>query len=450
VTKICVLGLGYVGLPSASMFATQGHEVVGVDVNRELVDALNKGEVHIQEPGLNMLVHSATQSGNLRVQREPEPADAFIIAVPTPLAHDPLDGASPRPDLSHVRAATEAIAPHLKEGDLVILESTSPPGTTDNVVRPILERGGLKAGRGFSLAYCAERVLPGRILIELVSNDRVIGGVDDQSAHRAKELYATFVEASIYETDATTAEMVKLMENTFRDVNIALANEFSRVAAHVGIDAHEAIALANHHPRVNILRPGPGVGGHCIAVDPWLIVDAAPGETPLIRTAREVNDSQPHRVADLVSAAVADIEQPTVAALGLAYKADVDDVRESPSVTVVRSLGERGYTVRLHDAMAKISADGTPLEPDLVKVLHGADVMVVLTDHTAYRELRPDDAGPAGMAHKRVVDTRACMDRIRWQEGGFAIDTLGATARTGRRSSQVPAAATSASFGTKS
>jgi UDP-N-acetyl-D-mannosaminuronic acid dehydrogenase len=423
-TKICVLGLGYIGLPSASMFATQGLEVIGVDVKPDLVSALRQGEVHIQEPGLNMLLQSAIQSGNLTVQFAPERADAYIIAVPTPLERRPEMG-SPRPDLQYVRAATEAIVPYLEAGNLVILESTSPPGTTANVVRPILERGGLRAGSDFSLAYCAERVLPGRILIELVTNDRIVGGIDPGSAQRARDLYASFVEGKIMVTDATTAETVKLMENTYRDVNIALANEFGRVADHLGIDVSEAIALANHHPRVNILRPGPGVGGHCIAVDPWFLVDAAPNETSLIRTARAVNDAQPARVADLVSAVVADLDHPTIAALGMAYKADVDDVRESPSLDVVCILRQRGFTVRVHDALAHHGPDGMMFEADLTTALSGADAMVILTDHTVYRELEPWSAGPSGMTHKRVIDTRACLDRTRWQSSGFGVHTLG-------------------------
>ncbi|HEX6509226.1 MAG TPA: nucleotide sugar dehydrogenase [Chloroflexota bacterium] len=424
-STICVLGLGYIGLPSASMFATQGYDVVGVDVNPAVVEALRSGKVHIQEPGLNMLVQSATQSGKLRVQMEPERAEAFIIAVPTPLSALSEDGIAPRPDLTYVRSATESIAPLLEEGNLVILESTSPPGTTEHLVRPILEQSGLRAGSDFSLAYCAERVLPGRILIELVTNDRIVGGIDRVSAQRAKDLYRSFVEGQVLKTDATTAEMVKLMENTYRDVNIALANEFSRVASQVGVDVNDAISFANHHPRVNVLRPGPGVGGHCIAVDPWFIVDAAPDDTPLIRTAREINDAQPYRVADLVTAVVADLERPTIAALGMAYKADVDDVRESPSIDVVRILRDRGYSVRAHDALAASGPESVTFERDMVATLDGADVMVILTDHTVYRELDPHTAGPGAMAHKRIVDTRACLDRSRWQSAGFTVERLG-------------------------
>src|SRR5579872_6989848 len=368
-TRICVLGLGYIGLPTASMFATQGHQVLGVDVNPELVSALREGKVLIKEPGLNTLVQSAVQSGNLTVEARPGPADVFIIAVPTPLlrgdpepGHDPE---TPKPDLSCVEAAAESIVPYLESGCLVVLESTSPPGTTATVVQPILERSGMFAGSDFSLAYCAERVLPGRILTELVSNDRVVGGIDRVSAQRAKDLYSCFAEGQIFKTDATTAEMVKLMENTFRDVNIALANELSRVAETVGINIHEGIDLANRHPRVNILRPGPGVGGHCIAVDPWFLVDAAPHDTHLIRASRRVNETQPEHIARIVERAVATVEQPVIAALGLAYKSDVDDARGSPSVAVVQLLLERNFTVRAHDPLARPDLGGIPMQRSL-------------------------------------------------------------------------------------
>jgi UDP-N-acetyl-D-mannosaminuronic acid dehydrogenase len=438
-STICVLGLGYIGLPTASMFAAQGHQVLGVDINAGLVDRLSRGEVHIQEPGLNILVQSATQSGNLRVGLTVEPSDVYIIAVPTPFAHgSPNEStAQPRPDLSHVEAAARSIVPHLAPGNLVILESTSPPGTTRDVLPPILESSGLTCGDGFALAYCAERVLPGHILTELVTNDRVIGGIDDTSAHRARDLYTCFVEGSIYETDATTAEMVKLMENTFRDVNIALANEFSVVADRIGIDVTEAIALANHHPRVNILRPGPGVGGHCIAVDPWFIVDAARDVTQLIRAAREVNDSQPERVAGLIGEAVQDIEAPTIALLGLAYKSDVDDMRESPAVEVVRHLRAQGHQLRLHDPLVEGQIDDVRIDRDLSTTLFGADIMAVLTDHSMYRQLDPSDLRLARMTHKRLFDARGTLDRLRWQAAGFTVTVLGARPRHARQPAPV-------------
>ncbi|MDI7275987.1 MAG: nucleotide sugar dehydrogenase, partial [Anaerolineae bacterium] len=326
--RICVLGLGYVGLPTAAMLATHGNDIVGVDVSRRVLDTLNNGDVHIKEAGLRSLVRAALRSGNLRLADRPEPADAFIIAVPTPFVENP----QPTADLASVISAAEAIVPYLEAGNLVILESTVPPRTTEEVLVPVLRRSGIE---DLLVAHCPERVLPGRILAELVGNDRVIGGVDRRSAEAARELYASFVEGEMLLTDATTAEMVKLMENTYRDVNIALANEFALVAEEVGIDVWEAIDLANRHPRVRILRPGPGVGGHCIAVDPWFVAEAAPDVTPLIQAARRVNDAMPAHVVDLVKRAVAGVEKPVIACLGLAYKADVDDVRESPALKVV-------------------------------------------------------------------------------------------------------------------
>src|SRR3972149_2844585 len=285
------LGLGYIGLPPASTVATNGLQVIGVDVNRRIVDILRNGEIHIQEPGLRGLVQAAFGSGNLRVAEQPEPADAFLITVPTPLQLDK------RADLTAVRAAARAIAPHLRPGNLVVLESTSPPRTTVDVVAPILAESGLEPGRDFSLAYSPERVLPGQILRELVENARVVGGgATRASAEAGRELYSAFVRGEIVLTDATTAEMVKLMENTYRDVNIALANEFGRLAERLGVDVWEAIALANLHPRVDILKPGPGVGGHCISIDPWFLVEAAPALSPLIDPARRANEGQPaHR-----------------------------------------------------------------------------------------------------------------------------------------------------------
>lgn len=416
---VCVLGLGYIGLPTAAMFATHGKQVLGVDVNPRVVATLRTGGIDSEEPGLAACVEAALASGRLRVDAIPAPADAFILAVPTPCLVDH------RPDLRYVERAARSIVCHLRPGNLVILESTSPPGTTLGLI-PILEESGLRVGADLLLAHSPERVLPGRILSELVENDRVIGGQTPAAAAAGAELYRAFVTGQILLTDATTAELVKLMENTYRDVNIALANELGRVAAAVGIDVHEAIALANHHPRVNILRPGPGVGGHCIAVDPWFIVDAAPALTPLIRAARAVNDDQPQYVADLIEAVLAGIAEPVVAALGLAYKADIADLRESPSLEVVRLLRERGQTVRLHDAHATTLPDGLPLDPDLRVALTGADALVVLTDHAAYRRLRPDDPGPAAMRRRIAVDTRRCLDAATWRDAGFAVHRLGA------------------------
>ncbi|HZT96495.1 MAG TPA: nucleotide sugar dehydrogenase [Chloroflexota bacterium] len=423
--RICVIGLGYIGLPTAAMLAVNGHEVIGVDVNPWIVEELRAGRPHIQEPGLSAVVQATLSTKSLQVASGPGTADAFIIAVPTPLRGGHAGTSeTPMADLSFVRLATESIVPVLESGDLVILESTSPPGTSERVVRPLLETTGLVAGDDFHLAYCAERVLPGRIMVELVENDRVVGGVTPESAEAAKHLYSSFVTGEIHVTDSATAEMVKLMENTFRDVNIALANEFSRIAQTQGVDVSEAIALANRHPRVNILQPGPGVGGHCIAVDPWFLVDVAPDVSPLIRTAREVNDRQPYVTAELVGAATADLADPVVTLLGLTYKADSDDLRDSPALRVAGILTERGYTLRIHDPYVTQSPAGLSTTAGIDEALQGSDLMVVLTDHTEYRGLRPEARAAAGMRTKRVLDMRCCLDHAAWRAAGFEVQTL--------------------------
>lgn len=416
--SVCVLGLGYIGLPTAAMFATHGKQVFGVDINPHVVERLRRGEIHIDEPGLAAFVQAALVSGRLLVDTSPQPTDVFILATPTPCRPDHS------PDLGAVEMAAKMIVPHLRSGNLIILESTSPPGTTVSLI-PILEESGLRVGRDLLLAHCPERVLPGRILTELVGNDRICGGHTRAAASAAADLYRVFVTGNILLTDATTAELVKLMENTYRDVNIALANEFAQVSAAVGVDVHEAIALANRHPRVSILKPGPGVGGHCIAIDPWFIVAAAPESSPLIQTARSVNDRQPEYVADLIAEAVRGVRGPVIALLGLAYKPDVDDMRESPSLRVAELLRERGYALRLHDPHIGEFSDGTPLPADLAEVLAGVDALVILTDHTEYRQLNPLDPALRRMRLPIVVDTRSCLDGAAWERAGFAVHQLG-------------------------
>lgn len=420
--KVCVLGLGYIGLPTAAMLAVHGFEVTGVDIDEGVLAAVGARRFRGQEPGLAALVAQALESGNLQLAGRPQPADAFIIAVPTPCTHctPRAEAASPpRADLSCVISAAESIVPALRPGSLVILESTVPPRTTVDILAPILAQSGLAVGdgRGVLLAHCPERVLPGNILEELVHNDRVIGGVDRSSAERAQELYASFAEGAILLTDATTAEMVKLMENTYRDVNIALANEFALVAERVGIDVWEAIDLANRHPRVRVLKPGPGVGGHCIAVDPWFIAQMAPEVTPLIQTARRVNDAMPGHVVHLVKRAVAGIERPVVACLGLAYKADVDDVRESPALEVVRQLRAEGIEVRTFDPHVGClpELEGTHCA-SLADAVSGADCAVILTDHRELQGLQPEQL--AAMRRPVVVDTRRALRDAAWRRLG--------------------------------
>ena len=337
--SICVMGLGYIGLPTASLLATKGFKVTGVDVSQKVVDTINRGEIHIVEPDLDILVKSAVHSGNLSASLEPVEADVFIIAVPTPFKDGGPDHISgKKPDLSYIEAATKKIAPFVKPGNLVILESTSPVGTTDEVVATILKSEGHSVGDEVYVAHCPERVLPGRILIELVENDRVVGGINEASTAVTVNFYERFVRGAVLATTAKTAEMVKLTENSSRDVQIAFANELSMICETESIDTWEVIELANRHPRVNILQPGPGVGGHCIAVDPWFIVDRSPGCSNLIRTAREVNDAKPEWVIGRVKKCADKFKSPVIACLGLAFKADVDDLRESPAFDIVKRL----------------------------------------------------------------------------------------------------------------
>ncbi|TKI03900.1 UDP-N-acetyl-D-mannosamine dehydrogenase [Martelella alba] len=411
---ISVIGLGYIGLPTAAAFASRRKRVIGVDVNQIAVDTINRGEVHIIEPDLDRVVKNAVENGCLTAVTRPQAADAFLIAVPTPFK----DGH--QPDLSFVRSAALSLAPVLKTGDLVILESTSPVGATEHMAqwlaqaRPDLrfpQTAGEQAD--INIAYCPERVLPGKVMVELIKNDRVIGGMTPRCSARASELYRVFLEGECVVTHARTAEMCKLTENSFRDVNIAFANELSLICAEQQIDVWELIRLANRHPRVHILQPGPGVGGHCIAVDPWFIVAQNPNLARLIRTAREVNDGKPDWVVDQVKAAVADCLYHTdkragevvIACLGLAFKPDIDDLRESPAVAITRRIAEwhRGTTLAVEPnilALPAMLAERTTLA-GLDDALAKADILVMLVDHRQFKSV-PADA----VTQPWVVDTR--------------------------------------------
>jgi len=429
--QICVLGLGYIGLPTASTFATHGLKVIGVDTNPNVIHTLQNGGLHIHEPGLRTLVQAAVNSGNLVISDTPAPSDAFIIAVPTPFTKPevdpvrPMELTTPKADLSYVVSAAESIVPVLQRGNLVVLESTSPPRTTMDVVAPILETSGLKAGDDFYLVYSPERVLPGQILRELIENARVIGGIDADSAQAGKDLYTTFVRGDIVCTAATTAEMVKLMENTYRDINIAIANEFAQMAERFGVDVWEAIEIANRHPRVKILRPGPGVGGHCISVDPWFLVEAAPDLSPLIRTARTVNDAQPAHVLDLIQQAVGEIEGARIAILGLAYKPDVDDLRESPAIMVARGLEALGAEVVAYEPYkpdAHIA--GVTMARSLGAALECSELLVLLVAHTPFKNLTPEEVALLTDA-RLVVDTVNIWDPKVWEPAGYTVKRLG-------------------------
>jgi len=429
-TKVCIIGLGYIGLPTAGTFATHGLQVIGVDINPEVISILLNGGIHISEPGLRLLVQEALKSGRLTISNTPENADAFIIAVPTPFKEyeqGSYNGQSYRlADMRAVIAAAESIVTYLRPGNLVVLESTSPPRTTVDLVRPILERSGLKAGTDFHLAYTPERVLPGKIIQELTENARVIGGIDKASAKAGRDLYAYFVKGEILLTDATTAEMVKLMENTYRDVNIAIANEFSRLAERFGVDIWEAINIANRHPRVKILNPGPGVGGHCISVDPWFLVEAAPDLTELISAARHVNDGQPIFVLNLIKDIIGDdLSGKCIAALGLAFKPDVDDLRESPAIEVVKLLEEAGAHVCAYEPY-KLDADipGVSTVATIEDAIGDADLLLLLVGHRELKELDPSriqELTPARLA----VDTVGGWDGQAWTKVGFKVIRLG-------------------------
>ena len=410
---ICVIGLGYVGLPTAATIATRGIDVVGVDINEKLVGAVNGGAGSSVEPGLDALVRAAVEGGNLRAQTVPVEADVFIIAVPTPCY------GGHAPDLSHVKKAAESIAPVLKRGNLVIVESTSPIGTTEGLCaslanqRPDLSFPHLAGdAANVYVAFSAERAIPGNLLDELVYNDRVIGGISHGCAVEAARFYRTFIRGTCHLTTAATAELVKLVENAFRDVNIAFANEISAVCANYGIDPWDLIALANQHPRVNVLQPGPGVGGHCVAVDPWFIVHSAPADTPLIRTARRVNDKMPVLVVDRVIKACEDIDHPTIACLGLSYKADVADTRESPAIAVVRGLQTRpvGKLLVVEPYIDKLPSTLRESENaslvSLGKALAEADVLLLLTGHTEFV-----DVPPQLLKGKVIIDTRGIWRR---------------------------------------
>lgn len=445
---VCVLGLGYIGLPTASIFATRGKKVLGVDVVPRVVDTINRGEIHIEEPDLDVLVRAAVHTGNLGAATAPRPAQVFIVAVPTPFK---VTETNPKaPDLAYVEAATRSIAPVVQPGNLVILESTSPVGTTEQMrdwlyeelvrLGRIGDQGSVVGDRGLGIgellpvkgegvgslpitnhsaqitaaqaafpllfAHCPERILPGQMMKELVANDRICGGLTPQAAEVARDLYRVFCTGEIFLTDARTAEMCKLTENASRDVGIAFANELSLICDQLGIDVWELIRLANRHPRVKILQPGPGVGGHCIAVDPWFIVDAAPHVSRLIRTAREVNDGKPHHVVGQVNALAARFRDPVIACLGLAFKADVDDLRESPAVEIVHELAMkktgRLLIVEPHTQALPKQLDGLglTLQP-LDAAVAAADIVLLLVNHREF--VRMDRTLLAG---KALLDTR--------------------------------------------
>lgn len=406
--NISVIGLGYIGLPTAAVIAGHGISVLGIDVDSHAVGLINEGKIHIEEPGLEAMVRGVVNNGRLRAATTPEAADAFLVAVPTPFKADH------QPDLSYIEAAAHSIAPVLKKGDLVVLESTSPVGATEQMAAWLAkERSDLSfpqdAGEqaDVQVAHCPERVLPGKVLVELIENDRVIGGMTAHCAQRAAELYKSFVQGDCVITNARTAEMAKLTENASRDVSIAFANELSLICDKLDIDVWELIALANRHPRVNILNPGPGVGGHCIAVDPWFIISKTPEEARMMRAAREINDGKPHYVVEQVREALNGKPNPVIAALGLAFKPDIDDLRESPAVEVTAELARLPCAEVLavepyvSELPAQLQGIANLSLADVYDAVSKADIVVLLVDHKRFRYMpNPLESG------KLVIDTR--------------------------------------------
>ena len=415
--KICVIGLGYIGLPTALLFATNGYDVVGVDINSDTVEKVNQKTIPFEEDGLEDLLIEAVDSRRFRASKMPENADVFIVAVPTP-----FDKENRMADMSYVIAATQSIVKFLKKGDLVILESTVPPGACEKCITPILERSGLEVIDDFYVAHCPERAIPGNTLYEMVNNDRMVGGMDIRSSELAKKLYEGFVMGDIHVTSIRTAEMIKLMENTYRDINIALANEFAQIAEEAGVNVWDAIELANKHPRVNILKPGPGVGGHCIAVDPWFLTEDST-KSRIITLAREINDGMPVYVMHIVKDMLKDIKKPSVTIFGVAYKADVGDTRETPALKFIRLAEKEGFRIRVYDPYVEDGEFEYPVLP-MDDAISDSDCIVVLTDHSEFKSLPTDKIGGL-MRTRQVVDTRDCIDHEQWRKSGFEIRVLG-------------------------
>ncbi|AUO11818.1 nucleotide sugar dehydrogenase [Priestia megaterium] len=417
--KLCVVGLGYIGLPTAVMFANHGLYVHGVDVNEKAVELIKNKQLHIEENGLQERLESAVDNGHFTVGTTAEEADIFIIAVPSPINEDKTA------NLNYVREATKSIVPYIRKGNLVILESTVPPRTVEDVMLPVLKETGLELGSELFVSHSPERVIPGKVFEELVNNDRIVGGINEESSRLTVELYKTFVKGNIHVTDATTAEMVKVIENTYRDVNIAFANELAKISEKIGVNAWEAIKLANYHPRVNIHLPGPGVGGHCIAVDPWFLTELQPELAKIISLSRHTNDSMPEYTA-LKTKSLLDekgIQHGRVAVLGLAFKGNIDDMRESPSTDVLHHLEKLGVDYTAFDPHIKENKIERQTQSLDEAVAH-ADVILILTDHNEFKELLPS-AVENHMRTKVIFDTKNCIQRDQWKAAGFDVVLLG-------------------------
>ncbi|MGE7623180.1 nucleotide sugar dehydrogenase [Viridibacillus sp. NPDC096237] len=401
--KLCTVGLGYIGLPTSIMFAKNNVEVVGVDVKKEVIDSLNNGEIHIEEPGLQDALDEVIAMGTFRASIIPEKADVFIIAVPTPNNHDQYRSC----DLTYVISAIKSVLPYLEQGNVIIVESTIAPRSMDDVIKPLVDEAGFVVGKDIFLVHCPERVLPGQILHELVFNNRIVGGLTPACVEAGVSVYSTFVKGEIIKTDAKTAEMSKLMENTFRDVNIALANELANVCNLLEINTLDVIEMANKHPRVNLHTPGPGVGGHCLAVDPYFIVAKAPEIAQLIKLSRTINTSMPQFVVESVNKLMNNVEGKVVTVFGLTYKGNVDDIRESPAIEIFNQLkAQQNYEIRAYDPHIKLDW----VMQDLEQAVKDSDLIVVLSDHHEFKEFGNSDF--ANMSNIRIFDTKNVVKRV--------------------------------------
>ena len=424
--SICVIGLGYIGLPTSIIFANLGFKVSGCDINDKTVEAVNRKTPVIEEPELKERLTKAIDSGNLKAYDRPMASDVYIISVPTPVHHGTNES-----DLRFVVSATKSILLLLKKGDLIVLESTVPPGTTKDVIGSLIKSVGLVAGQDISLAHAPEKAIPGKLFFELEHNDRIVGGIDELSTDKVYEIYRHMTTGHVQKTDCTTAEMVKLMENTYRDVNIALANEFAKLSEYLGINVWEVIEHANHHPRVNVHQPGPGVGGHCIAVDPWFLVNIAPEIMNIVRMARETNDSMPSFTVNKVMDIIGElgVKEPKVAVLGLAFKANIDDMRESPSVTVCNIMEKEGVRYSAYDPWIKENKIKGQVQ-SLEEAVQDSDVVLYLVNHDVFRSYSAEGLGRL-MRSKVMLDTKNIIDSDSYRSAGFSTHLLGSgTARS--------------------
>ena len=414
--KICVIGLGYIGLPTAAILATSGHKVTGVDIRGEARNNLISGNPYPEEPDLKELLGKARSGGDLSVSEKPVIADVFIICVPTPF------GSDKKADLSYVADACNNIMPVLKKGDLIILESTVPPKTTEDVICRIVEEAGFVVGEDILVAFCPERVLPGKIVEELYGNDRVIGGIDEKAGQAALEIYRSFSKGNLYLTNATTAEFVKLIENSYRDVNIAFANELAIVSKDIGTDIWEAIDLANKHPRVDIHKPGPGVGGHCIAVDPYFIIERAKGKASFLALARERNSGMPAYVMEQSEKLLGSLSGRKVTVLGVAYKGNIGDPRESPALDIIKLFKNAGAIVSAYDP--HVDKEVVDVLTDLNDAVKDSELLIITTDHLAFKDLKPDELG-ALVKNKIIFDSRNIIGQDEWESSGWKVSIIG-------------------------